>query len=204
MQVGFIAQERGHSILSSETPCIVGCFPRETFPHVTFFIVKSTIHSRRKVASTVRSSAAAQARPMGHMVASGFDYLLKVRVKDMESCRSFPCDSVAPLPGVQQTHSYFVMEEVTATHAIVAPVTRVAASSFSTARRTAANARYSSLPRELAWVCRINERRRSVPCDVTTDNSSPPPHRLRSGNRTSACQAPDRRPAARSDRARHK
>jgi Lrp/AsnC family leucine-responsive transcriptional regulator len=54
-----------------------------------------------------------------HMVAGGFDYLLKVRVKDMERYRSFLGDSIASLPGVQQTHTYFVMEEVKSTHAIV-------------------------------------------------------------------------------------
>src|SRR3981081_4410175 len=43
-----------------------------------------------------------------HMVAGGFDYLLKVRVKDMESYRSFLGDRVASLRGVQQTHTYFV------------------------------------------------------------------------------------------------
>jgi Lrp/AsnC family transcriptional regulator, leucine-responsive regulatory protein len=56
-----------------------------------------------------------------HMVAGGFDYLLKVRVKDMESYRSFLGDRVASLRGVQQTHTYFVMEEVKSTHAIAVP-----------------------------------------------------------------------------------
>jgi len=56
-----------------------------------------------------------------HMVAGGFDYLLKVWVKDMESYRSFLGDRVASLRGVQQTHTYFVMEEVKSTHAIVVP-----------------------------------------------------------------------------------
>ena len=56
-----------------------------------------------------------------HMVAGGFDYLLKVRVRDMESYRSFLGERVASLRGVQQTHTYFVMEEVKSTHAIVVP-----------------------------------------------------------------------------------
>jgi Lrp/AsnC family transcriptional regulator, leucine-responsive regulatory protein len=56
-----------------------------------------------------------------HMVAGGFDYLLKVRVKDMERYRSFLGDSISSLPGVQQTHTYFVMEEVKSTHVIVVP-----------------------------------------------------------------------------------
>ena len=56
-----------------------------------------------------------------HMVAGGFDYLLKVRVRDMENYRSFLGDRIASLPGVQQTHTYFVMEEVKSTHAIAVP-----------------------------------------------------------------------------------
>ncbi len=53
------------------------------------------------------------------MVAGGFDYLLKVRVKDMDAYRRFLGDHVATIRGVQQTHSYFVMEEVKATHSIM-------------------------------------------------------------------------------------
>lgn len=56
-----------------------------------------------------------------HMVAGGFDYLLKVRVTDMESYRNFLGDNIASLPGVQQTHTYFVMEEVKSTHTIGVP-----------------------------------------------------------------------------------
>ena len=56
-----------------------------------------------------------------HMVAGGFDYLLKVRVPDMESYRRFLGDRIASVRGVQQTHTYFVMEEVKSTHVIVVP-----------------------------------------------------------------------------------
>src|SRR5579863_6838179 len=56
-----------------------------------------------------------------HMVAGGFDYLLKVRVTDMESYRRFLGDRIASLRGVQQTHTYFVMEEVKSTHAVMVP-----------------------------------------------------------------------------------
>jgi Lrp/AsnC family leucine-responsive transcriptional regulator len=55
------------------------------------------------------------------MVAGGFDYLLKVRVPDMESYRRFLGDRIASVRGVQQTHTYFVMEEVKSTHVIVVP-----------------------------------------------------------------------------------
>ncbi len=53
------------------------------------------------------------------MVAGGFDYLLKVRVRDMDAYRRLLGDHVATVRGVQQTHSYFVMEEVKATHSIL-------------------------------------------------------------------------------------
>jgi Lrp/AsnC family leucine-responsive transcriptional regulator len=53
-----------------------------------------------------------------HMVAGGFDYLLKVCVRDMETYRTLLGDTIASVRGVQQTHTYFVMEEVKSTHAI--------------------------------------------------------------------------------------
>jgi Lrp/AsnC family leucine-responsive transcriptional regulator len=56
-----------------------------------------------------------------HMVAGGFDYLLKVRVVDMESYRRFLGDRIASVRGVQTTHTYFVMEEVKSTHTNVVP-----------------------------------------------------------------------------------
>lgn len=53
-----------------------------------------------------------------HMVAGGFDYLLKVRMKDMDSYRRFLGERISALPGVDRTHTYVVMEEVKNTHAI--------------------------------------------------------------------------------------
>jgi Lrp/AsnC family leucine-responsive transcriptional regulator len=52
-----------------------------------------------------------------HMVAGGFDYLLKVRVRDMAAYRGF-LEDLAAIPGVQQTHTYVVMEEVKSSRAI--------------------------------------------------------------------------------------
>lgn len=46
------------------------------------------------------------------MVAGGFDYLIKVRVADMPAYRTLLGDRLATLPGVLQTHTYVVMEEV--------------------------------------------------------------------------------------------
>ncbi len=47
-----------------------------------------------------------------HMVAGGFDYLIKVRVRDMDAYRTFLGHTLASLPGIRQTHTYTVMEEV--------------------------------------------------------------------------------------------
>ncbi len=58
-----------------------------------------------------------------HMVAGGFDYLVKVRVSDMEEYRQFLGEKLAELPGVRQTHTYVVMEEVKSTTFIRVPDT---------------------------------------------------------------------------------
>lgn len=50
-----------------------------------------------------------------HMVAGGFDYLVKARVSGMEAYRSFLSDVLLSLPGVRETHTYAVMEEVKST-----------------------------------------------------------------------------------------
>jgi Lrp/AsnC family leucine-responsive transcriptional regulator len=47
-----------------------------------------------------------------HMVAGGFDYLIKARVRDMVAYRAFLGDTLVALPGIRQTHTYTVMEEV--------------------------------------------------------------------------------------------
>ena len=53
-----------------------------------------------------------------HMVAGGFDYLLKVRVHDMAAYRRFLGDVLSKVPGIRETHSYAVMERVKETRAI--------------------------------------------------------------------------------------
>jgi Lrp/AsnC family leucine-responsive transcriptional regulator len=47
-----------------------------------------------------------------HLVAGGFDYLLKVRVADMTAYRVFLGNVMWNLPGVRETRTYAVMEEV--------------------------------------------------------------------------------------------
>lgn len=47
-----------------------------------------------------------------HMVAGGFDYLLKTRVRDMAAYRAFLGGVLLGMPGVRETRTYAVMEEV--------------------------------------------------------------------------------------------
>ncbi len=59
--------------------------------------------------------AAVQVRPEileAHLVAGGFDYLLKTRVADMAAYRAFIGSVIWTLPGVRETRTYAVMEEV--------------------------------------------------------------------------------------------
>ena len=59
--------------------------------------------------------AAVQAHPQileCHMVAGGFDYLLKTRMADMQAYRDFAGTVLWQLPGVRETRTYAVIEEV--------------------------------------------------------------------------------------------
>jgi Lrp/AsnC family transcriptional regulator, leucine-responsive regulatory protein len=47
-----------------------------------------------------------------HLVAGGFDYLLKLRVQDMAAYREFAGRVLWQLPGVRETRTYAVMEEI--------------------------------------------------------------------------------------------
>jgi Lrp/AsnC family leucine-responsive transcriptional regulator len=47
-----------------------------------------------------------------HMVAGGFDYLVKARLSDMTAYRKFLGERLLALPGVKETRTYAVMEEV--------------------------------------------------------------------------------------------
>ena len=47
-----------------------------------------------------------------HMVAGGFDYLIKARLPDMAAYRKFVGERLLALPGVRETRTYAVMEEV--------------------------------------------------------------------------------------------
>jgi Lrp/AsnC family leucine-responsive transcriptional regulator len=55
-----------------------------------------------------------------HMVAGGFDYLIKARVADMDAYRRFLGDILVRMPGVRETRTYAVLEEVK--HSVQLPI----------------------------------------------------------------------------------
>ena len=69
-----------------------------TTPHV-FEAFKAAVQVRQEIMEC-------------HMVAGGFDYLLKTRMADMTAYREFAGTVLWQLPGVRETRTYAVMEEV--------------------------------------------------------------------------------------------
>jgi len=53
-----------------------------------------------------------------HMVAGGFDYLLKARVENMAAYRAFLGNSLTHLTGIRETRTFAVLEEVKYTTAL--------------------------------------------------------------------------------------
>lgn len=56
-----------------------------------------------------------------HLIAGGFDYLVKVALSDMDAYRDFLGRVLVSMPGVKATHTYVVMEAVKATTAVPLP-----------------------------------------------------------------------------------
>jgi Lrp/AsnC family transcriptional regulator, leucine-responsive regulatory protein len=56
-----------------------------------------------------------------HMVAGGFDYLIKIRVADMQHYQRFLGEKLATTPGISQTHTYVVIQDVKSETAITIP-----------------------------------------------------------------------------------
>ncbi|MFT3906895.1 MAG: Lrp/AsnC ligand binding domain-containing protein [Steroidobacteraceae bacterium] len=50
-----------------------------------------------------------------HMVAGGFDYLIKARMRDMGAYRKFLGETIMAIKGVRETRTYAVIEEIKAT-----------------------------------------------------------------------------------------
>ena len=56
-----------------------------------------------------------------YLVSGNFDYLIKARVADMPAYRTFLGETLLTLPGVQESTSYVVMEQVKETLALQVP-----------------------------------------------------------------------------------
>ena len=56
-----------------------------------------------------------------HLVSGDFDYLIKARISEMASYRKLLGDILLKLPGVRESKSYVVMEELKETFAIPIP-----------------------------------------------------------------------------------
>ena len=80
---------------------------------MTLFVeVKLDRTTRDAFARFARAVAALPEILECHMVAGGFDYLIKVRVASMDTYREVLTQFLVELPGVRETHTYAVMEEV--------------------------------------------------------------------------------------------
>ena len=77
------------------------------------FVTVSLDQTTPDVFDRFKSSIQAHAEILeAHLVAGGFDYLLKVRVRDMRAYRGLIARGVWSVAGVRETHTYVVMEEV--------------------------------------------------------------------------------------------
>ena len=80
--------------------------------HVTYVEVSM---SDTREAALQQFNAAVRAIPEieeCYMIAGGFDYLVKARVANMTAYRRFLGETLLALPGVRETRTYAVMEEV--------------------------------------------------------------------------------------------
>ena len=80
--------------------------------HIAF--VQVTLNDTSSKALTAFNTAVLKVREIEqcHMIAGGFDYLLKVRTKDMVSYRTVLGEKLSSLPHVVQTSTFVVMESV--------------------------------------------------------------------------------------------
>ncbi|MEP1765235.1 MAG: Lrp/AsnC ligand binding domain-containing protein [Sulfitobacter sp.] len=80
--------------------------------HVAFVEVRLT-DTREKALSAFNAAVAKVPEiEQAHMIAGNFDYLLKVRTRDMASYRAFLGDTISILPYVASTSTYVAMEAV--------------------------------------------------------------------------------------------
>lgn len=80
--------------------------------HVAFVEVRLTDTREAALAAFNAAVARVPQIEQAHMIAGSFDYLLKVRTRDMTSYRTFLGDAISTLPHVASTSTYVAMEAV--------------------------------------------------------------------------------------------
>ncbi|MEO9651558.1 MAG: Lrp/AsnC ligand binding domain-containing protein [Roseobacter sp.] len=80
--------------------------------HVAFVEVR--LHDTREAALSAFNHAVSRVPEIEqtHMIAGNFDYLLKVRTRDMASYRRFLGETISTLPHVANTSTYVAMQAV--------------------------------------------------------------------------------------------
>ncbi len=80
--------------------------------YLVFVQVKLTTTTLSKLEAFNEAVRAIPEVQGAHMMSGGYDYLLKIRTRDMDSYRILLGDVISSLPGVGQTSTFPVMEEV--------------------------------------------------------------------------------------------
>jgi Lrp/AsnC family transcriptional regulator, leucine-responsive regulatory protein len=80
--------------------------------HLVFVQVKLSNTTRSKLEDFNRAVQHVPQVLSCHMMSGGYDYLLKVRTRDMDEYRILMGDILSALPSVGQTSTFAVMEEV--------------------------------------------------------------------------------------------
>ena len=82
---------------------------------VQVLLTSTTEHDLRRFNEAVRRIPEIESC---HMIAGDFDYLLKVRTRDINEYRRVMGEKISGLPCVKQTHTYVVMEAVKDEHCL--------------------------------------------------------------------------------------
>lgn len=80
--------------------------------HVAFMEVRLSDTREAALAAFNRAVMAIPEVEQCHMIAGGFDYLLKIRTRDMPSYRRVMAERISALPHVANTSTYVAMEAV--------------------------------------------------------------------------------------------
>lgn len=82
------------------------------FNHVAFVEVKLSDTKEKALRAFNEAVSKVQEIEQAHMIASNFDYLLKVRTSDMEAYRRVLGEKISALPHVASTSTFVAMEAV--------------------------------------------------------------------------------------------